>query len=331
MSWTSHTIFRKDLNNHMNDIARRQIVRSATEDKFRDKSAIESKQKPLYPMTVEREYRRVTDAYMREYKKCLMESLPELRSAYKAYTDDGIRTDGIEDLLPAVNRIFMNIAKKLEQRMARFPLLGRIRKVSALEQRLAKQEWKKLVRSTLGVDLFDDYYNGEFYGDTIPMWVDENVSLIKSLPNDSLFRMRDIMVKDFKAGLTVNEIAKDIQKQYDVDKHDAQLLARDQLATLNGQITEHQQTDAGIKKYKWRTTGDGRVRDCHKALDGKIFSWNDPPEMWYDTKHGRVYTGRRCHPGRDYYCRCVAIPVFEKDTLDLPIKSDDRQENPYGN
>ena len=315
----------------MNDIARRQIVRSATEDKFKSKDELESRQKPLYPMTVEREYRRVTDAYMREYKKCLMESLPELRAAYKQYMNDGIRTDGIDDLLPAVNRIFMNIAKKLEQRLARFPLLGRIGKVSALEQRLSNEQWKKLVRSTLGVDLFDDYYNGEFYGDTIPLWVDQNVSLIKSLPNDSLFRMRDIMVKNFKVGSTINEIAKDIRRQYDIDKHDAQLLARDQLSTLNAQITEHQQTDAGIKKYKWSTSKDNRVRDCHKALEGHVFSWDDPPEMWYDTKHGRVYTGRRCHPGRDYYCRCVAIPVFDKEALDLPIKSDDRQVKPYGN
>lgn len=315
----------------MNDNARRQIVRSATEDKFKSKDELESRQKPLYPMTVEREYRRVTDAYMKEYKKCLMESLPELRAAYKQYMNDGVRADGIEDLLPAVNRIFMNIAKKLEQRLAKFPLLGRIRKVSALEQRLSNQQWKKLVRSTLGVDLFDDYYNGEFYGDTIPLWVDQNVSLINSLPNDSLFKMRDLMVKNFKAGSTINEIAKDIQRQYDIDRHDAQLLARDQLSTLNAQITEHQQTDAGIKKYKWSTSKDNRVRDCHKALEGHVFSWDDPPEMWYDTKHGRVYTGRRCHPGRDYYCRCVAIPVFDKEALDLPIKSDDRQVKPYGN
>lgn len=315
----------------MNDNARRQIVRSATENKFMAKNELESKPKPIYPMTVEREYRRVTDAYMREYKKCLMESLPELRAAYKQYMNDGIRTDGIEDMLPVINRIFMSIATKLEQRLTKFPLLGRIRKVSSLEQRLSNEQWKKLVRGTLGVDLFDDYYSGDFYGDTIPLWVDQNVSLIKSLPNDSLFRMRDVMLKGFRAGSTINDIAKAIQKQYDIDKRDARLLARDQLATLNGQITEHQQTDAGIKKYKWRTTGDGRVRDCHKALDGKIFSWDDPPEMWYDTKHGRVYTGRHCHPGRDYYCRCVAIPVFDKETLDLPIKADDRQENPYGN
>ena len=54
------------------------------------------------------------------------------------------------------------------------------------------------------------------------------------------------------------------------------------------------------------------MRKDHKRLNGKIFSWNDPPVI--DTR-----TGRRGHPGDDYQCRCVAIPVFDFDTLDVPV------------
>ena len=70
--------------------------------------------------------------------------------------------------------------------------------------------------------------------------------------------------------------------------------------------------DAGVEEYIWSTSGDSRVRESHKKLNGKRFRWDDPPVV--DEK-----TGRRCHPGEDYECRCVALAVFDFDTIDLPI------------
>ena len=84
--------------------------------------------------------------------------------------------------------------------------------------------------------------------------------------------------------------------------------------------TKHQQKDVGITHYKWSDSGDEDVRVCHKSLDGKIFAWDTPPEMWYKSKKkGRVMTGRYCHPGEDIQCRCCAIPIFNVESLDLPI------------
>ena len=117
----------------------------------------------------------------------------------------------------------------------------------------------------------------------------------------------------------------DIQKEYSLTLRKAQLLARDQVSSLNAQISKMQQQDAGCTKYRWSTSKDSRVRDCHRALEGKIFNWDDPPEMWYETKsRGRVSTGRRCNPGEDYCCRCVAIPVFDFNTVDVPIRTNEK-------
>ena len=50
--------------------------------------------------------------------------------------------------------------------------------------------------------------------------------------------------------------------------------------------------DRPTTHYIWRTQGDNKVRPSHRANDGKIFSWDDPPP-----------TG---HPGEDFGCRCFA-------------------------
>ena len=168
--------------------------------------------------------------------------------------------------------------------------------------------------------IVDDYYKGEIYDEAIRRWISENILKIKSLPTETLGNMRQIILDSYLKGKSIRDIQKDIQEEYNVSKRYAQLLARDQIATLNAQITKLQQQDAGCRKYKWSTSHDSRVRDCHRSLNGKTFSWDDPPEMWYETKSGRVYTGRHCHPGEDYCCRCVAIPVFDLDTVNVPMK-----------
>jgi len=53
-------------------------------------------------------------------------------------------------------------------------------------------------------------------------------------------------------------------------------------------------------KYTWRTRGDGKVRSRHAKFNGKIFSWDSPPEGGY-------------HPGEDFGCRCIAEPYKSAD------------------
>jgi hypothetical protein len=51
--------------------------------------------------------------------------------------------------------------------------------------------------------------------------------------------------------------------------------------------------------YVWHTQGDGKVRSEHAERDGKIFSWDDPPEGG--------------HPGEAPNCRCWTEAVAKED------------------
>ena len=128
--------------------------------------------------------------------------------------------------------------------------------------------------------------------------------------------MEEIVYDGFTKGKTTTRIVREIQQTYHINRRRAELIARDQTAKLNGQIQRAQQMDAGITESIWYSCRDSRVRESHKKLDGKKFSWREAPVV--DAK-----TGRRCHPGQDYQCRCIGRPVFNRDTISLPIAGTD--------
>ena len=58
---------------------------------------------------------------------------------------------------------------------------------------------------------------------------------------------------------------------------------------------------AGVSFYIWTSRRDGLVRVLHAALDGRVFSWSNPP---VSGTHGW-----RGHPGQPAECRCTPFPL----------------------
>jgi len=302
----------------MNNPGHQQIIRDMTQGKYRGSYTLNSRTLPRYPEAAERELRRINRLYMRIVREALQKHLPEVIMACKEGRNDA-RLDAGFRFTDKIRKIMQKVAEEIEQKIGAFGLEERIAKIANLTNAISLEEWRRSVKKTLGIDLLSDYYKGEVYAESLKRWTAENVLKVKSLPNDTLGKLEQVIVDGYQQGKSTKQLQKEIQEAYDVDKRKAELLARDQISTLNSQITKMQQTDAGVKKYRWSTSRDGRVRECHADLEGKVFSWDDPPEMWYSTKHGVVYTGRRCHPGEDYACRCVAIPIFDWQSVDVPI------------
>lgn len=307
----------------LDETLRKEIVREELKRKHRGKKIVPSKYRMKYPDSAEREYIRLTNEYMAIEREVLMKYIPELKQILNEgtkYNTDSrkdnekkrrvARFSAIDNTIVRLGILFESIQKEMDSTFGLYNLKRELNKIAGLDHKLTIAEWKKAVSKTLGINILDDYYSGEYYQKMLEKWISDNVDLIKTIPRDSLGRMKEMVYSDYMNGRTTTNIVKGLQQQYGIDKRHARLIARDQTAKLNAEITQSQQRDAGVDKYKWSTVGDGRVRDSHDALDGEIFSWDDPPE---------TDDGRRCHPGEDYQCRCCAIPVFDIDTLDLPV------------
>ena len=285
--------------------------------KFYGHDTLKSKYEPQIPASAEREYVRAVEEYMKILKSELEDQLPKLKETYKANRDSEVRAnqrnDSATDLMLSISQIFTMIKNNVVARTIGFGLRRRLESLAHLIRKLTVKEWRKAIKATIGIDIREDYYLGDFYIEQLQKWIDENVGLISTIPEDTLEKMKDIVYDGFTNGKTTTRMVKEIQRAYGISRRRAELIARDQVAKLNGQIQRVQQQDAGITEYIWSTTGDERVRRSHQELNGKKFSWADAPVN---------SDGRKCHPGEDYQCRCIGRPVFNRN-INLPIVDDE--------
>ncbi len=133
-------------------------------------------------------------------------------------------------------------------------------------------------------------------------FMNEQVTLIKSLPLDAAKRVHKLVMEGQLEAKRASEIAKEIRKSGQVSKSRANLIARTEVARVASGLVMARATYVGSDGYIWRTVGDSDVRPRHRKLNGKFFSWDDPPVSGE--------SGERAHAGMIYNCRCYPEPVL---------------------
>jgi SPP1 gp7 family putative phage head morphogenesis protein len=127
---------------------------------------------------------------------------------------------------------------------------------------------------------------------------------IKQWSEDAILDLRGIIQDNSTMGYRFDNLIDSIKNRYEVSKSKAKFLARQETALFMSNFRKQRFQEAGITHYKWSTAHDERVRDDHKKLNGKIFSYDNPPIV-------DLHTGRRANPGEDFQCRCVDIPLLK--------------------
>lgn len=170
------------------------------------------------------------------------------------------------------------------------------------------------LRNNMGVDL-QNQITHENIDEALDMAIKENVALIKSIKTDYIKDIGDVLRKNvFEGGRSTNLITQ-IKDRGGVTLNRAKMVARDQTAKLNSSLTEIRSKALGSETYVWSGVMDERhkKRKDHLVMDGKLCKWSDPTV--YSDDDGKTWKKRSAigavelHAGRDYNCRCVALPV----------------------
>ena len=134
-------------------------------------------------------------------------------------------------------------------------------------------------------------------------WSDNLNLYIKGWTLESIERLRKRVAENAFQGNRAQNLVGILEHDFGMSENKAKFLARQETALLMSQFREERFKSAGVQKYRWSTSGDSRVRERHAALQNQIFTWDNPPII--------DEAGHRGHPGQDYNCRCIAIPIVD--------------------
>lgn len=153
----------------------------------------------------------------------------------------------------------------------------------------------------------------------IEIQIEENASLIKTLPTDVAKKVtKDISDMALK-GMRASEIAKVIREQTDkYSRASAKLIARTEVSKTTTALTKARCDNLDLHWYVWRTMEDGDiVRKSHRIMEGVLVNWNEPPSP--EALAGEKSVGNY-HAGNIWNCRCYSEPLIEIDDISWPHK-----------
>lgn len=165
--------------------------------------------------------------------------------------------------------------------------------------------WMQLGR-TMGRELRKEI-NTEASGRLMRQMMEEQVSLITSLPLSAAQRVHDMTLEAIVTGERAENLVQRIFETGHVTQSRARLIARTEVARTASLLTQARSEDIGVTHYYWRTCEDSDVRESHKDMNGKIVAWNKPPIV---DKGKPPY-----HAGQIYNCRCYPEPIIDLKKL----------------
>lgn len=170
-----------------------------------------------------------------------------------------------------------------------------------------KAELNKQFQAGLG---FDVLHGEPYLAAQLDLFAADNVRLVKRLTLEEAEQLKGIIVRGVRTGADLESVQQQIEARVGIIGNRAALLARDQVGSLNAELTQLRHTNAGVTSYEWSTAGDERVRPGHRALDGTTQRYDKPPVV--DPR-----TGKRANPGEDINCRCIAVPQLDQLKAEL--------------
>ncbi len=223
------------------------------------------------------------------------------------YVRDSFVSD-FEDMLNLLEARW-NISDQMASTLSN-QFVGRVDKTD--KSRLAKS-----IGGALGVDVAN-IVQSEGLSNAIEAAISENVNLITSIPQQHLFKIRGIVMRETVQGRTATSIIDQIRGVYDVTENRARLIARDQTNKINGALTRERQMASGVRAFRWRTVGDEAVREEHRRRNGKVYAWKRE-FVGQKLADGTVLLDPNAdgigYPGEPIQCRCIAEPIIELDRI----------------
>lgn len=212
------------------------------------------------------------------------EALPRILAAYRLPVTDALTLDTADDMRSAIE-VAQNEALRLV-----LAFTPRARNWALRLERWHRDKWTGAVKTATNVDL-GMLLTALPVQENVEAFLARNVALAKDVSAQTQSRISDIVFRNYQRRTPIAIVATELSEAVDMSRTRARRIAQDQTVKLAAALDRDRQTEAGVRKFKWRHSGKRHPREIHKARDGNIYSWSDPPSEL---------------PGEAPYCGCRA-------------------------
>ena len=191
---------------------------------------------------------------------------------------------------PRFNRLARKLVKRMMSRTVRYSSVS-------VNQSL------KAISPDLGIDITEI---SERLSDVVKAATEESVSLIKLIPQKYFQEVQGQVARSITTGDGLKSLVPFLNEKYSGNIRHARNVALDQTRKAHATVNAVRLQEAGVTHFVWRHTGgSAHPRKDHVEMDGKEFSFKEPPLI------GRMY-GKNVYglPAQLPYCRCRAQPVI---------------------
>lgn len=246
--------------------------------------------------------RRETKAEKAKFERSIKAENDYARALRKIAAKVGDMVDDFDPLDPQQMSAVERILREYSELIKPWARAVSQRMLTDVSRRDARQ-WEK-VSKTMSGEIKKEIHRSNPTGKLLRALLDENVSLIQSIPLDAAKRVHKWTLEGLSSGARAAEIAEKIRKSGHVSKARAMLIARTEVARTSSLLVESRAKQIGSEGYIWRTSRDQDVRHSHAEMEGKFVRWDSPPTL---------SDGTTTHAGQIYNCRCYPEPVIPDD------------------
>lgn len=144
--------------------------------------------------------------------------------------------------------------------------------------------------------------------------VAENVSLIRSIPQQYLKDVTGAVMRSITTGRGMADLLPEIKKYDGQTERRAKNLALDQTRKAYNSVNKQRMQKIGVKQFEWvHSGGSQKPRESHIKISGKIFSFEN---LEAEQAALGVPPDDRGIPGHPINCKCTMVPVIDFDLDD---------------
>ncbi|MGO4337857.1 phage minor head protein [Labrys sp. KB_33_2] len=142
--------------------------------------------------------------------------------------------------------------------------------------------------------------------DVLDATVNQNVSLIKSIPQQYLGQVEGSVMRSVQTGRDLATLSKELEARFGVTKRRAAFIARSQNNLATTAMSRARQLELGLDEAVWVHSGGGKTQRRSHVKASQARTRFSVAEGWLDPD-----VGEHIWPGQLPNCRCVSRAVVK--------------------